>query len=142
MQTFASATVDTLRRFGYMPPLAIFITPEGRYIPSVMFWRNDTEKDATFARARHIARTTAAAVVYVLDTWLMRHPSLEVPPSESAERGEAIVVLAFTPTTARALIIPFTRDHRGRPTPLQPQWVESPEIESRLDPWPQRTPPS
>lgn len=142
MEELSRAALENLTRDGHLVPMAVLFRQDGERFLFALYWENEEQKSEAVNLVKQAARASAAAVVYVLETWLTRRPKPDVPPSEDPDREEAVVLAAFTPSTTRVLVVPFTRDPTGKPVPLSREQLGTEGISSHLDPWPDRTPPS
>lgn len=142
MDSLTRSALQNLYQDGQIYPMALLLMSDSKAVFVALQWSTDQEKAATIAAVKGAARLSAQALIYIIETWLTRAPKPGVPPSEDPDREEAVVLVAFTPSSTRAVVVPFRRDEGGTPIPLEPERLDGITIASHWDPWPDRLQPS
>jgi hypothetical protein len=125
---------------GMVLPLAFLLDADGGIAGGIVLdFSSQEAKEASVSVAQAAARKMGCPIAYVTEAWMSRHPKPDVAPSEDPDREEVIIVAAFGPNSTAAALVWFSRDADGTPVLSQPKLVEH-QLESWMDPWPDRKP--
>jgi hypothetical protein len=125
---------------GKVLPLAFLLDADGGIAGGIVLdFSSQEAKEASVFLVQAVARKMERPVAYVTEAWMSRHPKPGVAPSEDPDREEVLIIAAFGPSSTAAALVWFSRDADGNPIPSQPELVEH-QLESWMDPWPDRKP--
>ena len=125
---------------GRVLPLAFLLDADGGIAGGIVLdFSSQEAKEACVSLVQAAARRMDCPIAYVTEAWMSRHPRPGVAPSEDPDREEVVIIAAFGPSSTAAALVWFSRDADGTPVPSQPELVEH-QLESWMDPWPDRKP--
>jgi len=125
---------------GGVLPLAFLLDEDGGIAGGIVLdFSSQKAKEASVSVAQAAARKMGCPIAYVTEAWMSRCPKPGVAPSEAPDREEVVIIAAFGPSATAAALVRFSRDANGTPVPSQPELVEH-QLESWMDPWPDRQP--